>query len=109
MIRFFRLVFVAIVIVILLAFAFANRQWVTLSFDPFSAADNAAFSLEVPLFVVVIAAAMLGVVAGAAATWVSQGRHRRAARQSRVEADRLRAETQQLKAAQSAASTLPRA
>ncbi len=107
MIRFFRLLFAAIVIVILLAFAFANRQWVTVSFDPFSAAGSAAFALEVRLFVVVIAAAMLGVVAGAAATWVSQGRHRRAARRSRVEADRLRAEAEQLKAARSAAA-LPR-
>jgi uncharacterized integral membrane protein len=109
MIRFLRLVFAAIVFVILLAFAFANRQWVTVSFDPFSAADSAALVLEVPLFVVVIGAAMLGVVAGAAATWVSQGRHRRAARRSRVEADRLRAEAEQLKAGRSGPAALPRA
>lgn len=109
MIRFIRLVFAAIIIVILLAFAFANRQWVTVSFDPLSAPGNAAFALEVPLFVVVIASAMLGVVAGAVATWVSQGRHRRAARQSRVEADRLRAEAQQLKATRPAPAVLPRA
>jgi uncharacterized integral membrane protein len=108
MIRFFRLILAAIVVAILLAFAFANRQWVTVSFDPFSAANSAAFALEAPLFVVIIAAAMLGVIAGAAATWVSQGRHRRAARRSRAEADHLRAEAQQLKAARSAAA-LPRA
>ncbi len=109
MIRFIRLAFVAIIVVILLAFAFANRQRVMLSFDPLSGTDTAAFAIDVPLFVVVIGAAMLGVVAGAAATWVSQGRHRRAARQSRVEADRLRAEAQQLTAARSAPPALPRA
>ena len=108
MIRFFRLILAAIVIVILLAFAFANRQWVTVSFDPFSPVNSAAFALEVPLFVVVIASAMLGIIAGAAATWVSQGRHRRAARRSRAEADRLRAEAERLKAGRSA-TALPRA
>jgi hypothetical protein len=42
---------------------------------------------------------MLGVVAGALATWVSQGRYRRASRQSRVEAEKWRAQAQALKAA----------
>jgi len=48
---------------------------------------------------VVIVAAMLGVVAGALATWFSQGRHRRASRQSRVEADKWRAQAQAVKSA----------
>ena len=86
MIRFIRLLIVAIVVIVLVAFAFANRQWVTVSFDPFGSADNPAFALAAPLFAVVIIVAALGVIAGAAATWVSQGRHRRAARKSRVEA-----------------------
>ena len=72
----------------------------TVSFDPFALADNAAFAIDAPLFAVVIVAAMLGVVAGAFATWLSQGRHRRASRQSRAEADKWRAEAQTLKAAQ---------
>ncbi len=105
MIRYFRLLVVAVVALILLLFAFANRQWVTVSFDPLSAPDSAAFALEAPLFAVAIVAAMLGVVAGAAATWVSQGRHRRAARQSRAEADRWRTEAQALKPTQ---PSLPR-
>jgi len=50
-------------------------------------------------FVGLLLAAMLGVVAGAFATWLSQGRHRRASRQNRVEADKWRAEAQALKAA----------
>jgi uncharacterized integral membrane protein len=99
MVRFFRLVGLAIVAVVILVLAFANRQIVTVSFDPFASGDNAAFSFPAPLFAVVIASAMLGVVAGAFATWLKQGRHRRASRQSRIEADKWRAQAEALKAA----------
>ena len=100
MIRFLRIVVIAVVAIILLLFAFANRQIVTVSFDPFGSATIAAFAITAPMFAVVIVFAMLGVIAGAAATWLSQGRHRRAARRHRAEADRWRAEARTLKAAQ---------
>jgi len=99
MIRFLRFALFALVAIILLGFAFANRHDVIVSFDPFAAIDNAALSIAAPLFVVVTVAAMLGVVAGAFATWLSQGRHRRASRQSRMEADKWRAQAEALKAA----------
>jgi uncharacterized integral membrane protein len=99
MVRFFKVAILALCAVILLGFAFANRDFVTVSFDPFASSDNAAFSFPAPLFAVVIVAAMLGVVAGAAATWLSQGRHRRASRQSRREADKWRAQAQAVKSA----------
>ena len=94
MVRFVRFAILALCAIILLGFAFANRDLVTVSFDPFASSDSAAFSIAAPLFAVVIVAAMLGVVAGASATWLSQGRHRRAARQSRMEADKWRAQAQ---------------
>jgi uncharacterized integral membrane protein len=97
MIRYIRLLVIALVAIILVLFVVANQHRVIVSFDPFSSTDDAAFSVEMPLFVVMIGAAMLGIVAGAAATWVAQGRHRRAARHNRNEAKRLRAETQTLK------------
>ena len=99
MVRFVRFAILALCAVILLGFAFANRDLVTVSFDPFASSDSAAVSIAAPLFAVVIVAAMLGVVAGASATWLSQGRHRRAARQSRMEADKWRAQAQALKSA----------
>jgi hypothetical protein len=99
MVRFFKVAILALCAVVLLGFAFANRDLVTVSFDPFASSDSAAFSIAAPLFAVVIVAAMLGVVAGASATWISQGRHRRAARQSRMEADKWRAQAQALKPA----------
>jgi uncharacterized integral membrane protein len=98
MFRFLKVLILILLAIVLLGFAFANHHEVTVSFDPFASIDSAAFSIAAPLFAVVIVAAMLGVVAGALATWVSQGRHRRASRQNRVEAEKWRAQAQALKA-----------
>jgi hypothetical protein len=105
MVRFFRLAVLALCAVMLLGFAFANRDLVTVSFDPFASSENAAFSFPAPLFAVVTVAAMLGVVAGATATWISQGRHRRASRLSRREAEKWRAQAQAVKSAHPALSS----
>jgi uncharacterized integral membrane protein len=75
--------------VILVVFAVANRHMVTVSFDPFNSRDP-ALSFDLPLFVVIIAVAILGVVAGGAATWFGQRRWRRAARQHEAEAREMR-------------------
>ena len=109
MIRFIRLLIVLVVAIVLIAFAFANRQLVTVSFDPLTSVNKAAFSIpDVPLFVVVIVVAALGVIAGATATWIAQGRHRQSARRNRREAAKWRSEAQTLKAAQPIGSALTR-
>lgn len=108
MVRMVKYAVLAVIAVILLLFAFANREIVSVSFDPFGSRDNAALAITAPMFAVVIVFAALGVVAGAFATWLSQGRHRRASRQNRAEADKWRAEAQTLKASQSSPATLPR-
>jgi uncharacterized integral membrane protein len=64
---------------IMIAFAVANRQAVTVSFDPFSAVSP-AYAATLPLFVVLFAAAILGVLVGGSAAWIGQGKWRRAAR-----------------------------
>jgi uncharacterized integral membrane protein len=108
MFRFVKFVVLGVVAFLLLLFAFANRHVVTVSFDPFGSSGDDAFAITAPLFAVVIVFAMLGVVVGAFATWVSQGRHRRAARGQRDEVDKWRAEAESLRAAQrSSAPTLP--
>jgi uncharacterized integral membrane protein len=75
--------------VILVIFAVANRHLVTVSFDPFNSHDP-TLSLTLPLFVVIIVVAILGVVAGGSATWFGQRRWRRAARQHEADAREMR-------------------
>ena len=72
--------------VIIIAFAVANRQRVTISLDPFGSDQNAAFATQpLPLYLVLIAVLLIGVVIGGAASWLRQGRWRGAAR--RLERD----------------------
>jgi uncharacterized integral membrane protein len=84
---------------LLLIFALANRTPVTLSLDPFSPGDP-AFSVSLPLFLVIILALMVGVVVGSVADWISQGRHRREARHNRHEVRRLEQEAADLRRSQ---------
>ena len=78
--------------IVLVVFAVANRHEVTVSFDPTNSQDPALGFAHVPLFVVIIVAAILGVVAGSSATWFGQRRWRRAARQHEADARELRAQ-----------------
>jgi uncharacterized integral membrane protein len=89
--KFFNAAILIPLAVILVVFAVANRHMVTVSFDPFNSHD-AALSLTLPLFVVIIVVAILGVVAGGSATWLRQRRWRRAARQHEADARELRAQ-----------------
>jgi uncharacterized integral membrane protein len=92
--------FTAVVLIplglIFVVFAVANRHLVTVSFDPFNSTDSSV-SVRLPLFVVIIAVAMLGVVAGGTATWFRQHHWRRAARQHEAEARAARAQLAELR------------
>jgi uncharacterized integral membrane protein len=83
---------------IFVVFAVANRHFVTVSFDPINSSDP-SIAVTMPLFLVIIVAAIAGVVAGGMATWFRQGRWRRAARQHEADARRARAEATDLRAA----------
>ena len=76
------------------AFAVGNRGNVSLSFDPFS---DTPYTVDVPLFVVVFAALILGVLIGGIATWLGQGRHRKAARMHRRDVERLRSDLDRMR------------
>lgn len=65
--------------IIIVAFAVANRQAVTVSLDPFDAV-NPAYSVTLPLFLIVFAILIVGVVVGGVAAWLRQASWRRAAR-----------------------------
>ncbi len=96
----FRKIVAALILVplaiVIIAFALANRQSVTVSFDPFSA-DQPAASLTLPLFALVIVLLILGVMIGGIAGWLRHGRWRRAARRLEREADALRGELESRK------------
>jgi uncharacterized integral membrane protein len=82
---------------IFIVFAVANRHLVTVSFDPFNS-SNPSLGVTLPLFVVIIAVAILGVVAGGSATWFRQRHWRRAARQHEADAQQARAQLADLRA-----------
>ncbi len=87
LIGFFILVPLAILIVM---FAVANRQVVSVTFDPFDAA-NPAFALTAPLFILVFVLVGLGVLVGGVAAWLRQHAWRSRARQAEAENRELRA------------------
>ena len=82
---------------IFIVFAVANRHLVTVSFDPFNSIDPSV-AVTLPLFVVIIAVAILGVVAGGCATWFRQRHWRRAARQHEADARQARTQLAELRA-----------
>jgi uncharacterized integral membrane protein len=82
--------------IILIAFAVANRQTVTVSFDPFDRADP-AFSVALPLYVLILALVIAGVVVGGMSAWLRQGRWRWRARLAESKARELHVENDQLK------------
>ncbi|MGJ4951112.1 lipopolysaccharide assembly protein LapA domain-containing protein [Bradyrhizobium sp. HKCCYLS20291] len=96
--KFFTAVIVLPLLVLFVVFAVANRHDVTVSFDPFNAADP-ALAVSVPLFALIIAVAILGVIAGGFATWIGQRRWRRAARRHQADAEAARAQVAQLSVA----------
>jgi uncharacterized integral membrane protein len=91
---------------VLIVFAVANRHLVTVSFDPFNSSDPAV-GMRLPLFVVIIAVAIVGVVAGGLATWFRQRHWRRAARRHEADAQQARVQLADLRASAAALRSDP--
>src|SRR4051794_41859109 len=86
--------FVAIAVLVPLAivivmFAVANREIITVSFDPFDSA-HPALALKMPLFVLIFVLVAVGVVVGGIAAWLRQHKWRTRARRAEAEARDLR-------------------
>lgn len=77
--------------VIVVLFAVANRAPVVVSLDPFSQ-QNSAFAFATPLFIVVFASVIVGVILGAAASLGHRYRLWRAKRRAEEEAEHHKAE-----------------
>ena len=92
--------------VVIVAFAIANRQIVTVSLDPFSS-EHPATSLNLPLFVLVIGLLIAGVVIGGAASWLRHGQLRRTARRFERDIRELRSELASLRHTPSGSASVP--
>ena len=93
--RVLRLLVLGVVAVAAIAIAVPNRHVVRFMLDPLSGPDGSLF-VEAPLLVWLFGALLVGFLLGALATWASQGRWRRAARQRADEVSRLKRETERL-------------
>ena len=76
--------------IIIVMFAVANREIITVSFDPFDSA-HPAFALKLPLFLLIFVLVAVGVVVGGIAAWLRQHKWRIRARRAEAEARDLRA------------------
>ncbi len=94
--------------IVIVAFAVANRQKATISFDPFSS-DLAASSVTRPLYQVIIAVLIVGVVIGGVAAWLRQAKWRRVARRLEREAEQLRGEVASLRRSSGNVANVPEA
>lgn len=97
-----RYAFLAIILVIAVTLALANRELVTLALWPEAMASflGTRYTLTLPLFVVVGGAAGLGLVLGLIWEWLRE-------RGYRVEAARARRELEKLRAAQGVPANAP--
>jgi uncharacterized integral membrane protein len=84
--------------VLIIAFAVVNRQVVTVALDPFSA-DRPAAVLTLPLFALVIAVRILGIMIGGVAAWLRRTKWRRIARRLEREVAELHGKLESLKGA----------
>ena len=78
------LIFLAPIAIILVLLSVANRHWVTFSLDPLNT-QAPAFALSLPFFVFMFAALIIGAVIGSCLTWIAQGKHRKALRDTAYE------------------------
>ena len=76
-------------VIVIVVFAVANRQNVTISFDPFGG-DTPVASLSLPLFALILGLLIVGVIIGGVASWLGQGKWRGAARRFEREMQVLR-------------------
>nr|WP_319390640.1 LapA family protein [uncultured Cohaesibacter sp.] len=89
--RFLQLIILVPFGIVMISLAVANRHDVKLALDPFSP-EQPVLDFTLPLYMVIFGALLVGVFIGGFMAWLKQGRHRKAAREKRYEAQRWRNE-----------------
>ena len=93
MISLFRTLFFWTLALATAVIAVANRNDVPLSFDPFNAAAPAIL-FQIPLYAIILAAALIGILLGGWSSWLSQSHVRLALRESEDKIRRLEREVE---------------
>lgn len=88
--------------IIIVALSVANRHSVRFSLDPINSSAP-LMSFEIPLYLLLMATIILGIIVGGASSWLNQSKWRKAAKDARHEVSEMRSETLALK--QKAAAT----
>ncbi len=81
-------------LIVLVMFAVANRQLVTISIDPFDS-EHPAYALKAPLFILIFALVGAGAIIGGISTWFGQHKWRSRARRAEREARALQEQLSQ--------------
>lgn len=84
------------VVLFFVLLALANRHIVTVRLDPLAGADSLLPTFDIPLFAVLFIGLLAGTIFGGVGTWVSQGKHRKSARQARASAKKWQGEAESL-------------
>ena len=93
--RILSMIFTFVMAVILITLFVINRKDVQLVLDPFNPQDPAV-AVSMPFFLFMFALLFVGALIGGFATWFSQGKWRRTARQRTQEAMRWKSEAERL-------------
>lgn len=96
--RFFWIIVMIPLAIILIALSVANRNVVPFTIDPFTP-GNPTLTISAPLFMYLFASLASGLIIGSVITWLAQGRHRANARRAAAEVAALRKEAQAREAA----------
>jgi uncharacterized integral membrane protein len=109
--KFIAIVVLVPLVLLIMAFAVANRAPITVSLDPFGN-QPPMYSATSPMFVILMIVLTVGVIIGGVASWARQSKWRRRARRLATDLKALHAETEALRqqlaasaAAQAQAST----
>jgi heme/copper-type cytochrome/quinol oxidase subunit 1 len=90
----------------MVAFAIANRQAITVSFDPFEPVDP-AYAVTLPLYLLGFALLLVGVLLGGVAAWLRQAKWRRSGARLAAELRAIRAELDEITHMTRSARILP--
>lgn len=99
MLRFIKLTIATIVMLAIVLVAVANRELVTVKLlpDPISEVLGLTYAVTLPLFIILLAAVLIGLLLGYLIEWIRERKHRREVTIKARELSKLETEIQKMK------------